>query len=98
MKTAAALAALRALGHDSRLAAFRQLVQAGPDGLSVGELRDRLELPPATTLGGIVRGDTLRIAHHDAVIEPGDHVILCGRDKREMAQGSALFQTGATWL
>lgn len=48
MKTDAALAALRALGHESRLAAFRQLVQAGPDGLSVGELRDLLELPPAT--------------------------------------------------
>ena len=29
-------------------AAFRQLVQSGPDGLSVGELRDRLDLPPAT--------------------------------------------------
>ena len=48
MNTDTALAALRALGHESRLAAFRQLVQAGPDGLSVGELRDRLELPPAT--------------------------------------------------
>ncbi len=48
MKTDTALAALRALGHESRLAAFRQLVQAGPDGLSVGELRDHLDLPPAT--------------------------------------------------
>ena len=48
MNTDAALSALRALGHESRLAAFRQLVQAGPDGLSVGELRDCLELPPAT--------------------------------------------------
>ena len=34
--------------QESRLAAFRALVQAGPDGLSVGELRERLELPPAT--------------------------------------------------
>ena len=48
MDTNTALAALRALGHESRLAAFRQLVQAGPDGLSVGELRDHLDLPPAT--------------------------------------------------
>ena len=48
MGTDTALAALRAHGHESRLAAFRQLVQAGPDGLSVGELRDRLDLPPAT--------------------------------------------------
>ena len=48
MNTDAALSALRALGHESRLAAFRQLVQVGPDGLSVGELRDCLDLPPAT--------------------------------------------------
>ncbi len=48
MNTDAALSALRALGHESRLAAFRQLVQAGPDGLSVGELREHLDLPPAT--------------------------------------------------
>ena len=48
MNTGTALSALRALGHESRLAAFRQLVQAGPDGLSVGELREHLDLPPAT--------------------------------------------------
>ena len=48
MDTDQTLAALRALAHESRLAAFRHLVQAGPDGLAVGELRERLELPPAT--------------------------------------------------
>jgi DNA-binding transcriptional ArsR family regulator len=48
MKTDLALDALRALSQDSRLAAFRRLVQAGPEGLSVGELREHLQLPPAT--------------------------------------------------
>lgn len=48
METDQALAALRALAHESRLAAFRALVQAGHEGLSVGELRDELGLPPAT--------------------------------------------------
>ena len=48
METQAALAALNALSHATRLGAFRALVQAGPDGLSVGELRDRLGLPAAT--------------------------------------------------
>lgn len=48
MNTDTALAALRALGHASRLSAFRLLVQAGPEGLPVGELRGRLHLPPAT--------------------------------------------------
>ena len=48
MKTETALKALSALSHEARLAAFRALVQAGPEGLSVGELRDRLDLPAAT--------------------------------------------------
>ena len=48
METDVALDALRALGQVSRLAAFRALVEAGPEGLAVGELRDRLDLPPAT--------------------------------------------------
>lgn len=30
--------ALSALGHDARLQVFRLLVQAGPDGLSVGDI------------------------------------------------------------
>ena len=48
MNTAQTLDALRALAHESRLAAFRALVEAGPDGLAVGALRERLGLPPAT--------------------------------------------------
>ena len=48
MDTQTALAALNALSHATRLAAFRGLVQAGPDGLAVGELRDLLDVPPAT--------------------------------------------------
>ena len=43
-----ALSALGALAQETRLAAFRRLVQAGPAGLSVGELRDGLGVPPAT--------------------------------------------------
>ena len=48
MDHAQAVAALNALSHDTRLAAFRALVQAGPDGLPVGELREQLDLPAAT--------------------------------------------------
>lgn len=44
----ATLLALRALGHASRLSAYRALIQAGPDGLPVGALRERLDLPAAT--------------------------------------------------
>lgn len=48
MKSNTAVEALKALAHDSRLAAYRLLVQAGPEGLAVGELGDRLKLPGAT--------------------------------------------------
>jgi DNA-binding transcriptional ArsR family regulator len=48
METEAALVALGALAHDSRLALFRLLVTAGPAGLAAGELGERLALPPAT--------------------------------------------------
>ena len=48
MNTRQTLVALRALSHEHRLAAYRALVQAGPQGLAVGQLRDALDLPPAT--------------------------------------------------
>jgi DNA-binding transcriptional ArsR family regulator len=48
MNTELALDALRALSQEYRLMAFRQLIQAGPAGLSVGELRERIGIPPAT--------------------------------------------------
>ncbi|ALN91936.1 ArsR/SmtB family transcription factor [Lysobacter gummosus] len=48
MNTTQTIQALRALAHDHRLAAYRELVQAGPAGMAVGELRDQLDLPPAT--------------------------------------------------
>lgn len=48
MDTRHALDALSALAHDTRLSAFRTLVQAGPEGCSVGALREALDVPPAT--------------------------------------------------
>jgi DNA-binding transcriptional ArsR family regulator len=42
MKKPQALVALAALAHETRLDAFRLLVQAGPDGLPAGAISDRL--------------------------------------------------------
>ena len=47
--TSAALA-FSALGHPSRVAVLRLLVQAGAGGLSVSQMRDHLKIP-ATTFG-----------------------------------------------
>ncbi|MGD9656763.1 MAG: ArsR/SmtB family transcription factor [Methylocystis sp.] len=43
-----AIAALVALGHETRLDIFRLLMQAGPEGLPAGRIGEQLGLPPAT--------------------------------------------------
>ncbi len=48
METLNAAELLAALGHDSRLAIFRLLVQAGPEGMNARAIGDQLGLPPAT--------------------------------------------------
>jgi DNA-binding transcriptional ArsR family regulator len=48
MKQKEAVQALGALAQDSRLAAYRLLVQAGDEGLAVGEIGARLKVPGAT--------------------------------------------------
>jgi DNA-binding transcriptional ArsR family regulator len=48
MEIKTAVTALGALAHASRLAVYRLLVQAGPEGLAVGELQARTRIPPAT--------------------------------------------------
>lgn len=54
---------LAALGHVTRLAVFRLLVRAGPDGLSAGLIAERLQLAPATLsfhLAALSRAGLLR--------------------------------------
>jgi ArsR family transcriptional regulator len=40
--------ALSALAHDSRLAIFRALVVAGPEGMAAGEIAQRLGISPSS--------------------------------------------------
>jgi ArsR family transcriptional regulator, arsenate/arsenite/antimonite-responsive transcriptional repressor len=48
MKTPAAAERLASLGHELRLELFRYLVQAGDEGLSVGELQAAVDRPAST--------------------------------------------------
>jgi DNA-binding transcriptional ArsR family regulator len=43
-----AVTALSALGHETRLALFRLLVERGPDGLPAGVIAERLGIPPSS--------------------------------------------------
>ena len=48
METKNAVAALAALAQESRLAVFRLLVQAGPEGLPAGKVSEALAIPPSS--------------------------------------------------
>jgi ArsR family transcriptional regulator len=48
MKTNSALAALAALAQESRLAVFRLLVQAGPEGMAATKIADALAIGPTS--------------------------------------------------
>ncbi len=48
METTQALAALAALAHDSRLRVYRALVQAGPQGLSAGQIAAETGTAPSS--------------------------------------------------
>ncbi len=48
MDTIATVKSLAALAQESRLNAFRLLVQSGPDGLAAGEIARQLEVPHNT--------------------------------------------------
>ncbi len=50
--------ALSALAQGTRLAIYRLLVEAGPEGMSAGSIGEKLDLPPATLsfhLAGLAR-------------------------------------------
>ncbi|GMQ88252.1 MAG: Trk system potassium transporter TrkA [Gammaproteobacteria bacterium] len=64
----------------------------------VGRSVDEVKLPPGTTIGAIVRGEKVIIAHHDTVIETEDHVILFLVDKRHIPDVEQLFQVGVTFF
>lgn len=48
MNSTLAVPALAALAHDRRLALFRALVVAGPDGLSAGAIARAIDVPPSS--------------------------------------------------
>ena len=64
----------------------------------VGRCIEEIDLPPGTTIGAIIRGNEVLIAHDDLVIENDDHVILFLVDKRRIAEVERLFQVGLAFF
>jgi trk system potassium uptake protein TrkA len=64
----------------------------------VGRRIDEIDLPKGATIGAIVRGEQVLIAHGELVIEAEDHVILFIVDKRRVREVEKLFQVGLTFI
>jgi trk system potassium uptake protein TrkA len=64
----------------------------------VGRSVDQIKLPPGTTIGAIIRGEEVIMAHHDIVIENEDHLILFLLDKNQFSAVEKLFQVGVTFF
>jgi trk system potassium uptake protein TrkA len=56
-------------------------------GRTVGEI----QLPEGATIGAVVRGDEVVMAHHDTPVLSGDHVIMFLADRRHLEAVERLF-------
>ncbi|TRZ70475.1 MAG: ArsR family transcriptional regulator [Rhodocyclaceae bacterium] len=84
METLSAAELLAALGHESRLAIFRLLVEAGPEGINASAVGEQLEILPATlsfhlshlSRVGLIRGEReSRFIHYSVNFEAMDELI-----------------------
>ena len=64
----------------------------------VGRRIEEIQLPKGASIGAIVRGDDVIIAHHDTVIEAEDHIILFLIEKKRIKDVERLFSVGMNFL
>jgi trk system potassium uptake protein TrkA len=64
----------------------------------VGRAIEEIELPKGASIVAIVREDEVIMAHHDTVIESGDHVIMFLTDRRRIERLEKLFQVGVSFI
>jgi trk system potassium uptake protein TrkA len=72
--------------------AMEAVAPSGPGGPVVGRRVEDIPLPEGATIGAIVRGEDVIMAHHDTVVQANDHVILFLTDRRHVAAVGRLFQ------
>jgi trk system potassium uptake protein TrkA len=73
--------------------AMETIAHGARGGKVVGRPIEDIKLPDGAKIVAVARGDQVIMAHHDTVIENGDHVILFLSDKRHVEQVERLFQT-----
>jgi len=94
-------------GHMVRVHSLRrgateaiEAVAHGAPGQSkvVGKRIEEIDLPPDTTIGGIIRGEEVIIAHHDVMIQSDDHVVLFVADQKQISRVEKLFSVDAVFV
>jgi trk system potassium uptake protein len=79
--------------------ALEAVVHGDRESCKVTDRRvDELDLPPGTTIGAVVRGDKVIMAHHDTVIRAEDHVIVFVADKKNLPRVERMFQVGVRFV
>jgi trk system potassium uptake protein TrkA len=73
--------------------AMETVAHGSRGGKVVGRSVEDIKLPEGASIITLVRGDQVIMAHHDTVIETGDHVILFLADRRHVEQVERLFQS-----
>ena len=64
----------------------------------VGRKLEEIELPKGATIAAVVRGEEVIMAHHDTVIQAGDHVIVFVANKDIVPKVEKLFQVGVGFV
>ena len=64
----------------------------------IGRALGDLNLPSGTSVGAIVRGDQVIIAHDNILVEADDHLILFLVDKSRLKEVEALFQAPVSFF
>lgn len=64
----------------------------------IGRRLEQISLPEGTTIAAIVRADVVLMAHHDLIIEEGDHVIMFLTDRRHVSTVEKLFHAGVSFI
>lgn len=77
-----------------------EIVAKGDENSSkvVGQAIKNIKLPPGTTIGAIVRGSEVVIAHSNTTIMEEDHVILFLVNKKYISDVERLFQVSAIFF
>lgn len=78
--------------------AIEAVVRGQPGSSQVaGKRIEEIDLPEGATIGGIIRGEEIIMAHHDVMIQSDDHVILFVADQKAVKKVEELFSVDAVF-